>query len=308
MPKASTVTFFCVLVTFAACLGWTIATRRSLATAIETLRHELVELNVISNRRKAKAEESSQDRAVLMRVFNHSTHADEVPNLGGHRIVSNQRNSDAVAFYVPDGKHTLIVKTSWEPLQPGASQPVSSNAVSPERTPSIQTPSAGEQTWSCPLMEQCGYFFSVTGGSPRNSSIGWELASNHPAFPVRKENLPLSPFRGNGASWRSCRNCVFPNERNVHVIGKDKAPRNAPQPLRIGDWERRGRTGVSDDQRGPADLRVRFELTLLSHNPPVLSATRLQTLRDPTAVDRFTSMYLGDGRYTVKTNPVEASD
>ena len=297
LPRLSTVGFFCALVTLIAGLGWTIVMRRSLTSSIDKLHQELVPLKVLSSQRQAGTEQSNRDRIVLMNVLGHCRNVADVPDLGGSRIVAKQLNGEAIAFYVPDGQHTLSIKLSWETTDSRQAQDGRAEQETAEPDSKSEAAGTGEQSWSIPLIARRGYFLAMIVDSHREGPIGWELTSNDQEFAAKKELLQLPTFRGTGASWSHYQVAGFPNEIDLHAIISKNAPSDPQLATRIGKWTKFGRVGN-------ANLKVQYEVALSSDNPAVVSATNAETLLVLRKWDRITT-YLGDGRYGI--NPQRAT-
>jgi hypothetical protein len=292
LPRIGNVVFFCTLVMLLAGLGWTIATRRTLNKGVRQLRSEHLRLSESSNKWKEAASESSADTEVLMRVFRHCRSADDIPNLGGDRIVSNLIDSKSVVFYVPGGSHELLVTTSWEAVNsilPRRAGTADESAVQKSETdPSL----AGNKSWTVPLLGDHGYFFTVVGASRKETRIGWELSSNAAGFETRVESLPFPALRTTGSSWSSFRIVRFPNEVALNTLIKDRGATSPAVPLRIGRWTKSGRIEKTN-------IKISFELSLTSDCPPVISATIAETLLI-LRKDDMISRYLGGGRYETR--------
>lgn len=295
LPKLATVGFFCTLATLVASLGWTVATRRTIAQNIDLLKKELSVLQRQSREFEALRDQSAADEEVVKRVFGFFRSADDIPALGGNRIVSNQIDQNSVTFYVPSGNHSLDIKTSWKPIiTDQADSTTKSEAKTGSEKPGSEKLDSGEQTWSIPLIAEQGYRFNLTHSSRQEGTFGWELHSNTKDFSDTLSSL--SPIRTSGASWGGLRIARFPNQPELRfVINPDHAgnpSRDFKHPIQIGRWTKSG-------WLGDRHIQVAFELTLSSENPPVVSASDAETLvilrRENLLKD-----YLGDGRYRLK--------
>lgn len=283
LPHFSSVLFFSTLVTLLAGLSWTITTRRSLSSRVGELRAEHLRLRGLSSEWKQDAAQAARDKDMLIRVFRHCRTADDIPQLGGDRIVANMINGDSVAFYLPGGGHKLAISTSWEPVkktQSGGNTPGLSDAdIAVVETPDDKSDSdvlkAGKRSWTIDLIGQQGYFFAINGDingtSRKETKIQWKLSSNATEFKTLTQTLPLSPIRFTGASWSMLRVAEFPNQVDFRTLTKSASGVNSPRPLRIGRWTKYGRFGKNS-------MKINFELTVSSDSPSVISATRAKTL------------------------------
>ncbi|QDV47766.1 hypothetical protein Enr13x_76780 [Stieleria neptunia] len=290
MPKFATVLFCCTLATLITGLGWVAVTRRSIAADIVALRQELESLHKSTRLEKARRDQFSNDVDLIANVFDHCRTAEDLPRLGGHRIISNSDNGESVAFYVPEGGHQLGVRCVWKPTADKTN-----SATSTEPDTATAESLAGESTWSIPLVAERSYLFDRVGSWNDAQPIGWKLAcEDESSFPVRTEMLPLPPLRANGGSWSTYRRAVFPNQVNFKVLGNATGRGFMPSPLRLAEWSRFGRI----DNVG---LKITFELTLTSDNPPVVSATDAEVFLILSKGDRLGDS-LGGGRYAVRTH------
>ncbi|WP_372894377.1 hypothetical protein [Stieleria sp.] len=290
MPKFATVLFFCTLAVMIAGLGWLGVTRRTIARDIVQLRQELESLHKSTRLDKARRDQFSKDVDLIANVFDQCRTADDLPRLGGHRIISNADNGESVAFYVPEGRHQLDVRCVWKP-----NAVKTNSATSPETDTAAAEPLVGESTWSIPLVAERSYLFDRVGSWNDVQPIGWKLScDDESSFPARTEMLPLPPLRANGGSWSTYRRAVFPNQVNFKVLGDSAGRAFIPSPLRLAEWTRYGRI---DD----VGLKIEFELTLTSDNPPVVSATDAEVCLILSKADRLGD-YLGGGRYAVRTH------
>ncbi|MDV6028959.1 MAG: hypothetical protein F9B45_02380 [Phycisphaera sp. RhM] len=290
MPKFATVLFFCTLAVMIAGLGWVGMTRRSIARDIVQLRQELESLHKSTRLDKARRDQFSNDVDLIVNVFDQCRTAEDLPRLGGHRIISHADNGESVAFYVPKGGHQLDVRCVWKP------NPVKANsASSPETDTTAAESLAGESTWSIPLVAERCYLFDRVGSWNDVQPIRWKLScDDESSFPARTEMLPLPPLRASGGSWSTYRRAVFPNQVNFNVLGDAAGRAFIAAPLRLAEWTRYGRM---DDVL----LKIEFELTLTSDNPPVVSATDAEVCLILSKADRLGD-YLGGGRYAVRTH------
>ncbi len=291
IPRFSTILFCFTLVALLASLLSNAATLRSLSERVEELRNERDRLSEQLEQRQAAVSQSVQDKEMLIRMFRHCRSADDVPPLGGERIVSNQIDGGSVAFYVPSGGHQLRVDTSWKPVEKKNSSGGDAATVATSDKTDGADSMTGQQSWTVDLIGGHGYFFTVAGEQNKVTQVGWELSSNAPGFDPRAQSIGLPPIRSTGASWSILNVAVFPNETDFRTI--TNYPKNAapPQPLRIGRWKKFGR-------QGQTSIQANIELTISSDSPIAISATNAKKFFAQKN-QRWIFGYLGGGRYSV---------
>lgn len=293
LPKFSSVLFFCSLVTLLAGHGWTFATRRSLHARVEELQHEHLGLKRTAAQWKAERSQAECDKDFVLKIFRHCRSGEDIPQLGGDRIVSNLIDSNSIAFYVPRGGHKLVINASWEPLPATAS-----SGVSIDEPPAAALPAAidvalvGKQSWTIDLIGEGGYFFAVPENFRKQVKLKWDLSSNAAEFETQSQSLPLPLLGTKGTSWRRFRIAEFPNQANFQSLFNRSTNAIVPQPLGIGKWTNH----VQIDQ---AEWRVRFEMEIVSDSPSVISASTVESLLRFNRPRRWISGYLGGGRYSV---------
>ncbi|WP_182865548.1 hypothetical protein [Stieleria mannarensis] len=291
MPRFSTVVFFVTVAALVAGLGWVIAARRALDDRVEATKGELAELNQQSRLNQEQARQHDHDKRVVWAVLRQCRSADDVGPLGGDRILSIMKDGDSVTFYVPEGGHRLTVDISW--------------TVTPKRDQTIRAPASaakeseiqpGEKTWSVPLLAEHGYRFQILGSFSEEAPMQWELSSDATDFETHRQTVPLFPFRSVGGAWSTHRNAVFSNQVGIWQLIRHPGVPFVPIPLRIAAWTKHG-LGEDDN----TDIKINFGLSLHSDNPPVLSASDVETSWNPQRGDRVgeyrVGEYLGGGRY-----------
>ncbi|MCA9140592.1 MAG: hypothetical protein KDB00_27660 [Planctomycetales bacterium] len=296
MPTLATVAFFCTAATLVGLLVWTVTTRQSMANDLDRLKQELSALQTQSRQMEKSRDQSVQDQDVILRVLQLCRSADDIPEFGGTRIISNLIDRDSVLFHVPAGNHSLDVKTSWKTTETNQSG-IDLKTEEGNRSTSKEPLSldSGERSWSIPLVAEHGYRFLITSSSQKESPIGWELTSNAQEFESVSEFLPLESFRTGGSSWSSRHVVAFPNQAELRLLINPGNPRNDfKQPTPIGRWTKSGR-------RGGNTIQIKFELAISSDNPAVVSEDGAETLSVLQRQDRL-GKYLGDGRYLLKSD------
>ncbi|QEF96453.1 hypothetical protein Mal15_04810 [Stieleria maiorica] len=288
LPNFSTVLFFITVAALVAGFGWVIAARRALAGRIEATKRELAELNQQGRIRQEQERQYNRDLDVVWDVLRQCRSADDVGALGGDRILSNLNGADAVTFYVPEGGHRLSVDLSWTVTPTNGSANGAGDAA--EKDTEIPP---GEKTWSVPLLADHAYRFEILDSFQKEAPMQWELSSDAADFETQRQTLPPPPFRSVGASWSGYRQAVFPNQVGIQQLIRQPGSAFVPVPVRIAAWTKRG---LGHDN---TNIAIKFELSLLSDNPPVLSATDVQTVWNPQRRDLI-GEYLGGGRYRAR--------
>ena len=280
LPKFSTIAFFCAFVTLIAGLAWTVNARRTLSDEIADLHRLRVQLQDVSKQREADAAQSSRDREIILRVMQECRTGEDIPNLGGHRIVSRSSGGESISFYLPKGKHTLRVKTSWTTIP--ANQPKAEDTLS------------GEKEWTVELNPEHGYFFQMITDQSKEATLTWSLSANAETFQDITERVPIPPMRSMGGSWSRNDVTEFPNQIPIKTLMGPKTDLAESHSVRIGKWSK---FGLVDG----TNLKIVFDITVISVAPPVVSATDAQALSVLRKLDRI-GEYLGEGRYGVKTD------
>lgn len=296
LTALTTVVFCCALATLLVLLVWTSSTQRANATKIDTLKSELVTLRKQAREREEARKQAAVDRDVIMKAFRECRTAEDIPNLGGRRIVSNLIDGESVVFYVPDGNHVLNVRTSWEITAPAEGQSAMAADRSESKAAQESATALTEKAWSIPLVANHGYLFSIVGSQREESPVGWQLSSASDEFETRLEHLPLPPIKTSGASWSTHQIVAPPNLvdfRWFSQAAKDPSLGLSPQrPLQIGRWTKFGR-------RNGAGIKIYFDLQVSSDSWAVTTAAEAEMLL-VLKRQQVLQEYLGDGLYRIK--------
>ena len=249
------------------CWHWEREAKAELKGALETKRVREQALSDLKERDSIFRSKRSE----VLEMLRHCEVADDVPKLGGGRIVSVVNNSRQLVLYVPEGKHTLKINFQYDLPSDGGEI----KKIAP--------------VWSVPLVGDAGYVLRV-GPDAADSSSFWELTCNDAAFETRRERIYERAFSEGNMSWSGHETFDFPNRINSFAKPKFRSALKNPPSIEIYECERRI-NGV--------DSRFPITASLRSDNRPCILSRHYPSLAGIGEEDRALP-YEGNGVYYLK--------
>lgn len=271
-----------------AALGYLATTRHSTAREFDRLQTVRDKLHAVADPLETARARAEEDKRTMLAVLSVCRSAEDIPHLGGNRIVARQHGYESLCFYVPGGSHTLEISSFW--------QPASTLLASP--FPSANNAKAdGEKTWRIPLRSACGYWLTLQShrdGRP----IQWELTSSDSEFATRSETIPLQGFSQRGGSWSGSEIVRYPNQIERYSPRDLQATANAPPGVRLMNAKLNGSLHEQPYQ-------VAFAVRVRSDGPACVSASdaqRVLILKQ----GHLLLPYKGGGKYDVRASEAPA--
>ena len=270
--------------------------RRATQQAAASLQAVHDQLHPIADRLEKGRRQAEIDRRVAVDLLGLCRTVDDMPEFGGNHIIARHEHAESLYMYVPDGKHTLEISTSWNPI-PSSWTPegaAGSAAADPSQP-------AGEKVWNVPLLASSGYWRQVTNdrGTKR---VQWELQGNHPQFETRADVIPLDDFVQQGASWSGATILQLANQVAPMPTQQLEAAIAAPPGVELMDVTWRGR-------RQQQMYKIGIAVRLRSDAPACVTATDTQRLiilgqnawsAPHGGGDDLLGPYRGGGRYELR--------
>ena len=267
-----------------AALGYFATMRRSTAREIDRLQTVRDNLHMIADPLKTARAQAEEDKRIVLEVLSVCRSAEDIPHLGGNRIIARHQGYESLGFYIPEGSHTLEISSFWQPA----------STVSPSPFPSANGAKAdGEKTWRVPLRPASGYWLTVRSrrdGRP----IQWELTSNDPEFETRSDTIPLKGFSQRGGSWSGSGVVRYPNQIERYSPRDLPAMANAPPGVRLMNTKL---NGLLHEQ----PYEVAFAVHVRSDGPACVTASdahRVLILKQ----GHLLLPYKGGGKYELRSD------
>ena len=274
--------FLCLAIVLLAAITYVVMIRQSNAHEIAKLESTRDSLQVIADRLETEANQAENGKRVVLSLFRHCRTAKDIPDLQSNRIVARRQSFERLCIYVPEGSHTLEIKSTWKPTStqdPSTEEDVPADA------------GAGKKTWNLPLLPACGYCLKLSADR-KGGPIQWELTSNHPEFKTQTGTVPLDGFSHRGSSWSGSEDVVqFPNQIERLSIGELKTTAKPRLGINLMNTTLRG---PRDDQQYEVSLTVR----LLSDGPACVSASEAQRIII-LGQENLLLPYEGGGKYDI---------
>ncbi len=264
---------------------WAYSLRRSAADEIAVLQRNRAQLQEMSARLVSGAGQADGHKRVIQNVFRHCRAAEDIPVLGGERIVGYHHGFGQLGIYVPEGSHRIEVSFKWKTTLNSGS------AADPDTLPE-----KGEKNWSVPLLPASGYWFELQ--TERTAGpVGWELTGNHPEFQKRSEILPIDKFAHRSSSWSGSDAVHFPNQIPPLLGYGLKDPASIRPGFELMDAS----------LRGPSDggqLEIAAVVRIVSDAPPCVSAKDAIHLIVRGKGDLLMP-YEGGGKYSIRVSDTQ---
>lgn len=232
---------------------------RDIAEQIKSNEAKLGELVTTFMQWKPAREQMPLDEAVVHDFLRSCRVAEDIPDFQGQHIISQHRGREGLAFYLPEGKHRLVISAAW-PLQDAPSN----QQAEPEF----------HEKWTLNLTGPAGYMLELTSDRHKSEPLDWKLTANDPDFEPRQETIPIGDFVGGGWSYSIDDLVVYPNQvkRAFQIKSLESAAKNPPA-VKLFDIRLFGKRGTSSvsgveisatlSSDGPARIRSSDALSIL---------------------------------------------
>ncbi len=221
--------------------------------------------------------------------------AEDIPDLGGNRIVVEHAGIQTVRLYVPAGSHTLQIASQWKPRTPGT-LPFASPIADLAAATDVQ-----RKTWTVALLPASGYFLTTTT-SRNGGAIQWELTSNHPDFETQRGELPVVRFMHGGSSYHGSGIVAYPNQLQHFRDLEASVKANIPAGV---DICRSTMSGPIDE----VDHQFWFAVRVVSDGPWSMAASDVRRTSHPKLTDGMLT-YRGGGAFEILevSNEIDATE
>jgi hypothetical protein len=244
---------------------------------ITELEKQRDELQAVADRMQKDDDQIRSDKRVLLDLLRHCRTAEDIPAMGGERIVTTHCGDDVMRFYVPEGSHAFELTSTWQPAVDTSDSPIAIPA--------------GDKTWTVPLLPASGYCFAVK--SDRESGpIEWELTGNHPEFDTQTGAVPLVAFSNRSSSWSGSGTVLFPNQLQ-HFSTLDLE--NAAKVVSGIEILRSSLSGPNDG----VQYDVTFHARIISAGRACISASDAQR-EISLGQEKLLMPYEGSGKYDIR--------